>query len=224
MSDGGHRRLNQPELDLLEAAFHQGSRDAATALSSWIERAAVVEFDSLEQRPIEQATSLLEAGDRPICACSTDVNGPIRTEFLLAFDDASGMRLTDLLLDQSPDTEGGGGDPGGRQHEWSEMAVSAALETTNILACAYLNALVRRFAGDGASVELIPSPPQFKRDFADSLLQFAVMGQAIAWDHVLVARTRFEVAGEAVDWRLLFVPAAETMSLLFDWLSGTEEC
>ncbi len=40
------------------------------------------------------------------------------------------------------------------------------------------------------------------------------MGQAIAFDQVILAQTRFEIDGDPVNWTLLFVPDAESMSRL----------
>jgi chemotaxis protein CheC len=109
-----------------------------------------------------------------------------------------------MLLDQ----------PQGPTAEWTEMATSAALETTNILCCAYLNSLSRSFSKPSESPTLLPAPPKFSRDFAESLLQFALMGQAIASDQVILTRTTFEIDATPVNWTLLFVPDAESMSLL----------
>jgi membrane-anchored protein YejM (alkaline phosphatase superfamily) len=44
------------------------------------------------------------------------------------------------------------------------------------------------------------------------------MGQIVATDHVLLARTKFHIAGVPVDWTLLLVPDAESMSRLGELL------
>ena len=49
----------QAQLAALESAFHQGSADASQALAKWIGKPSVVEIDSLEQLPLEEATDLL---------------------------------------------------------------------------------------------------------------------------------------------------------------------
>jgi chemotaxis protein CheY-P-specific phosphatase CheC len=102
------------------------------------------------------------------------------------------------------------------------MAASAVLETTNILCCAYLNSLVQTFSHSDDSTALLPTPPKFSRDFAESLLQFALMGQAVASDQVIVARTRFEIDAVPVHWTLLFVPDAQSMSRLPGLLPGDD--
>ena len=70
--------------------------------------------------------------------------------------------------------------------------------------------------------ELLPSPPKFSRDFAGSLLEFALMGQAIASDQVLVVRTKFEIDATPLNWTLLLVPDAETVLRLPELLTGGE--
>ena len=60
----------------------------------------------------------------------------------------------------------------------------------------------------------MPSPPRFSRDFAASLVQFALMGQAVQSDHALLARTRFLIDGDPVSWTLLLIPDSPSMSVL----------
>ena len=199
------------QLTWLETALHRGSGDASDALGKWIGKPSVIEIDSLHQLPLEEATGVLAAGDKPVCFCSAEIKGLLTGEMILTFDDASGLALADMLQDQ----------PQGTAQEWTEMATSAALETANILCCAYLNSLSRSFAAAGDS-GLLPTPPRFSRDFAESLLQFAVMGQASASDHVLLAQTRFEIAAVAIDWTLLFVPDAASMARLRELLPGDD--
>ncbi len=212
MTDPSNNLLNATQLAALKLSFHQGSEEASRALAKWIGKPSVVEIDSLEQLPLEEATSLLAEGDEPICFCSAEMNGLLTGELILAFDDASGLALADMLLDQ----------PQGTTDEWTEMATSAALETTNILCCAYLNSLSGSFSGASELSELLPSPPTFSREFAACLLEFALMGQAMASDQVILARTRFEIDGTPVNWILLFVPDAQSMLRLPELLSGRE--
>jgi hypothetical protein len=88
------------------------------------------------------------------------------------------------------------------------------LETTNILGCAYLNSLSERLSASSQVVTLIPSPPSFRRDFPQCLLEFALMGQAIEFDQVIVAQTRFMAQNNPLQWKLLFIPDADSMTRL----------
>ena len=201
--------LTKPQLEAFQAVLHEGTANASQALNHWINRHATITLDSVAQLPLQEATTVLGVAEEPICFCVAQMKGRLTGQLILAFDDASGLALADMLLDQPP----------GTASEWLEMETSAALETANILCCAYLNALSRVFgaAGPGSS-ELIPSPPQFSRDFAESLIEFALMDQIVATDHVLLARTQFHIDGSPVDWTLLVVPDAKSMSTLRELL------
>ena len=211
MTDPYPHRLHAQQLAAIEKAFSAGAADASRALARWIGRPCTVETDSLEQMPLEEATGVLSAGDEPLCFCATEIEGPLRGEMMLAFDDVSGWALSDLVQGEQP----------GTATEWTEMATSAALETTNILCCTFLNSLIRHLSA-GDSESLLPTPPMFRRDFAESLLQFALMGQAVASDHILLAHTRFEIDDVPVRWTLLFVPDAESLERLPSMLSDAD--
>ena len=202
--------LNEFQLTSLQASLHQGSASASETLAKWIGKPAVIEIDSLEQLPLEDATGTLADGDQPICYCSMTIQGVFTCEMILVFDDASGLALADMLLEQ----------PRGTTQSWTELATSAALETTNILCCAYLNSLSERFSDVQSSTELVPQPPRFNREFAESLMQFALMSQAMEFDNVILAKTRFTIDKTPVNWTLLFVPDAETMSRFSQWLGS----
>lgn len=208
--------MNEPltpsQLDKLSRSLHLGADKASEAMAIWLNVPSLVEFDSVEQSLIGDAVSLLGRGDETLCFCSMELTGTLTGHVILAFDDASGLSLSDLLLDR----------PASTATEWAELETSAALETANIIGCAYLNAMSETLIStDGQNVSLLPSPPTFRRDFAESLLQAAVMGQAMVSDFVVVARARFQIRGEQLNWHLLFVPDAESMLRLNEILSET---
>ena len=53
-------------------------------------------------------------------------------------------------------------------------------------------------------------------------MEFALIGQVTVSDLLIVARTRFAVDAKPVNWTLLFVPDAMSMSRLPDLLSDDE--
>ena len=201
--------LDSRQLETFGRFLHESADDTSHALSRWIGRPSNVRFDSVEQFALDEATGVLGSGEEPICFCVADMHGRLSGHIILAFSDASGFALADLLLDQPP----------GTAREWGELEISAALETTNVLGCTYLNTLLRQLpATDGSPDELLPSPPRFGRDFAESLIQFALMDQVVSDATVVLARVRFEVDGEPVDWTLLLVPDASSMVALSGFL------
>jgi len=84
------------------------------------------------------------------------------------------------------------------------MEKSALTETGNILGCAYMNAVARLINQD-----LVPSAPYFVHDFAASVIQQALISQAITSDKALICRTGFHREGEQLDWWVMFLPTQE---------------
>jgi chemotaxis protein CheC len=212
LNDQNIEILNRQQLAALETLLQRGAQNASSMLAKWMGKPSVVEIASLEQLSIEDAAELLNAEDRPMCFCTSEIKGLLTGELILAFDDDSGLELADILQEQSV----------GTSTQWTEMAVSAAMETTNILACSYLNSIATSFAGTTGSTECLPSPPRFSRDYAASLLEFAVMGQAISGDRIILAKTRFEIGGTLANWTLLLIPDAPSMARLAVLLSPTD--
>jgi chemotaxis protein CheC len=203
--------LSDAQLLALTIVLRHGEDEASAALAKWLDRPARVAIEQVEQLPLAEATAVLGAPDSPLCACAMALHGRLTGQLLLVCDDASGLALADLLL----------GHPVGTATAWGEVEQSAALETTNIIGCAYLNALVHFFrASEGIPCELVPSPPRFARDFAASLLQFALMNQAMASDVVFLTRTEFCIEGAPVNWNLLFVPDPDSLATLRDLLTA----
>jgi chemotaxis protein CheC len=149
---------------------------------------------------------------------------------LLVFEDSSGLALSDLLMHQAV----------GTTKEWGDLQESAAKETTNIVGCAYVNALashlprprsaLSRKQSDAELVEtptdgdLVPTPPSFVHEFAGSLLEFAFMEQAIELDQVFVIRSELSAlaSGLRLDWTLLYIPSRASRQALLDSLLELE--
>lgn len=196
--------LTAPQLTALTDLFRIGALEATTALSRWLGRPARMTVERVEQLPLHDATEVLGDSEAPIAACVMAMHGRITGQLILAFDDDSGLSLADLLLEQPP----------GTSTTWGEIERSAAQETANIVGCAYLNALSRSFHDAAQTHEVLPTPPHFTHDYAQSLLQFALMNQAAASDVVFLTDTQFHIDGSPVNWNLLFIPDAGCVATL----------
>ena len=122
---------------------------------------------------------------------------------ILTFDEENGRQLAASLLMKEV----------GSEPEWSALEQSALCETGNILGCAYMNALTRLI-----DQKLVPSPPYFIQDYAASVLQQALMAQAMASDKVLICRTSFHREGENLDWNVFFIPTGAMRAAMEDAL------
>lgn len=203
-------QLSDRQLQHLELAFRSGADDASSAMAKWLGVPSLMTIESVEQQPTTEAMGLLGEEGEVVCFCVMSLHGSLSGNLVLSFDDASGLSLADLLLNQ----------PSGTSTEWTDVEQSAALESHNIIGCAYLNTLAREIPYDDSELELIPGPPSFHRDFAESLMQSAVMSQAAMSETVFVAKARFELREQPLSWTMLLIPDAASMSSLQHLLAG----
>ena len=198
----------------LRTIFDRGAEEASAALSKWLGVPATLRTTDVDEVDLADASELLGPADGLVAACSMELVGRISGQLLLVFEDRSGLALADLLLRQ----------PAGTARTWGELERSAANETANIVGCAYLNSLASQLPRSDeepadADATILPSPPSFRHEFAGSLLEFALMEQALKFDRLLLVKTRFEAEERDLDWWLLLVPSGESLEWLASALS-----
>ena len=202
-------QLTDSHLRHLEGAFHAGADQASAAMAVWLGVPSLIVIESLSQVPLADAPDLCGDPDTTLCQCAMSLDGSLQGQLVFTFDDRSGLSLTDLLLNH----------PIGTARDWGEVEQSAALESANIIGCAYLNSLADEISQMVPTIrELIPSPPAFQRDFAESLFQSLFISQATITNTVFLAKARFEIRGQPVNWLLLLVPDAGSLEVLREQL------
>jgi len=218
--------LTGAQRHLLRMIFDRGAEAASHALSKWLGEEVHLVVSEVELVELAQTAELLGPADSLVAACTMGLAGRLTGLILLVFEDRSGLALVDLLMHQ----------PVGTTTTWGEIEQSAAKETTNIVGCAYVNALAIHLPGIVAPAldhaerteisggELVPTPPTFVQEFAGSLLQFALMEQALELDQVLLIHSEFGVGkkGLNLNWTLLFIPSRDSLHELAASLARLE--
>lgn len=179
------------KLAVLHQLFASATHDASAAMCRWTDGLITLTLDEVREIALEHVCSELNLGDDLLTMVVLTLEGEIGGDMILTFDEVNGRQLVASLL----------GRPVGESVEWSELEKSALTETGNILGCAYMNALTRLI-----DAELVPSAPYFLQDYGASVLQQALLAQAVCGDKVLVCRTGFHQQGEELNWRVVFVP------------------
>ena len=205
------QQLTNSQLRQLAPAFHRGASEASAALAQWLTARTTMTIDSIAQCHLELATGELGESDTPICMCLMEMEGTLTGHMLLAFDDASGLAIANLLVPRSPEMAA----------NWGEVEISCVLETMNIAGSAYLNGIAEDLSVRSSQlVELLPSPPRFLRDYAESLLQASFMDQALAAAKVVFAKARFDMSGQPVRWTFLLIPDPASLKRLSELLAA----
>ena len=201
--------LTPSQLRMLQIIFAKGAEDASRTLSKWLRSGVRLSVDAVEQVPLRVATGMLGPDDSMVIACAMGLTGKLRGTLVVAFEQESGLALADILM----------GRPLGTSRQWGELERSAALETTNIVGCAYLNSLSSHLPDSCGPGEMIPSPPELHQDFAASLLETLLMEQALVSDQVLVIRSQFTRDQTQLCWHLMLVPDLESLGQVVGALS-----
>ena len=198
----------------LTNAFHRGAAESSMALGRWLSTDVALSVDTVDQCPLDTAISVLGAGETPVCVAVMEMQGTLTGHMLLAFEDSSGLAIPDLLLSREA----------GTSSEWGDVEISCVLETMNIAGSAYLNGVAHDLKEQSRqSIELIPSPPTFHRDFAECVLESAFMDQALSLNDVVFARTRFDLAGAPLRWTFLLIPDPASLETLSRILIGIHD-
>lgn len=196
-------RYPNPKLEVLHQLFSSATHDASAAMCRWTNGLITLSLDEVREIPLEAICSELKIEDDLLTMVVLSLEGDLGGAMVLTFDNHNGRQLVASLLGREVDEDG----------PWSELEKSALTETGNILGCAYMNALTRLI-----DRELVPSAPYFIQDYGASVLQQALMVQAMTSDQVLICRTGFHREGEELNWSVLFVPTAQMREAMEDAL------
>jgi len=182
-----------------ELVFAPAIEKASSAMCAWTNGEVSLALDEVREVAVEEVAETLDLTDELSTMVMLAVGGDMGGQLILTFDRDNACRLIGSLLNRDVELD----------QEWGELETSALQETGNILGSAYLNAITaltgRRFW---------PTPPMVIEDYAMSVVEQAVMTQALIEDRVLLCRTRFTRLGERVEWNLIFVPSPELLLLL----------
>lgn len=183
---------NNSRAAALEPVFAAATHEASTAMCRWTNGEIQLSLDEVVEVSLDRVTQALELGDDLLTMVALDLLSDSGTVILLIFDEVNGRQLASTLLGQpcQPNTE------------WSELEKSALTETGNILGCAYMNALTKLVGRP-----LVPSPPYFIQDYGASVVEQALLAQAMESDTVLLCRTGFHRRNEELNWHVLFLPS-----------------
>jgi chemotaxis protein CheC len=187
------------KLAVLNQLFTSATQNASIAMSRWTSGQITLSLDEVREVELDVLPTALDIGDDLLTMVVLTLDGEMGGQLILTFDDVNGRQLAASLLNRDVNA-----DP-----EWSPLEESALKETGNILGCAYLRSLA-----EVIDTELVPSPPYFVQDYGASVLEQAVMAQAMASDRALICRTSFRRQGEVLSWDVFFVPTESLLSSL----------
>lgn len=184
----------QLESPNLTSMFASATANASAAISKWSGGRVTLDFDELIKTQIECVAQTLGHMDDLVLAITTFVEkqtGETCGQLTWTLDERAGRQLAAAILHREIDTS----------ESLSALEESALKETGNILSSAYLNEIAKR-----CQIQLKPSIPHLSNDFATSIIQQAVLPQAIESDSAMISKTVFKFDQQQLNWNLLFLP------------------
>lgn len=178
--------------EMLRPLFAAATHEASGAMCRWTSGLITLTLEEVLELPLDQVPSELGLPEELLTMVVLSVESEPGSVLILTFDEENARQLAAALTGRV------------RHHdpEWDELEISALSETGNILGCAYMNALTRL-----TGQVWMPSPPYFVRDYFASVMEQALVEQAMNSDFTLICRTGFHREGENLNWHVLFIPS-----------------
>ncbi len=181
-------------IERLKQIVAAATEHASVALTKWTKGRVTLAINEIRDDVVEVIWPQLNVSDELQTVVALGIEGSAEGQIVLIFDEVHGRELANCLVGRESRHDG----------EWDDVEQSAVMETGNIFCSAYLSELSRQIEQD-----FRPSPPLFLQDFGASVVEQALMVQAMHSDRVVVCESRFEFNQKVVDWSVLFVPSVE---------------
>ena len=139
------KKLDPLHLDALKEVSNIGAGHAATALSELAHQTILIDVPVIEVKPLGEVLAALAGPSQKVACVAVGLSGDIKGESLLLFTEQDAVVFSNRVL--------------GREESIKPVALgqleeSALKETSNILTCAYMNAL-----GIMLGVMVLPTAP-----------------------------------------------------------------
>ena len=196
--------LGEVELDALKELGNMGVGKAATSLSQMLGKmidmsvpvASIVKIQDLHKviDPEKMVAGVVTALD--------DVENGQAGFLYINFPESSSIKLAEILLGDSSD---------------EEMVDSTLMEIGNILSSAFCDAIAEMLG-----IVLIPTPPNFAKDYAVAVIDAIVSQLAEKSDYVVVFETNLEESEDEIEILVMLIPNERFVNYIFQLLGMVE--
>lgn len=192
--------LGEFKLDVLKEIGNIGAGNAATALSTLLNRPIDMAVPQVELLPFESVADAVGGAEQVVIAIYFRVEGdaPGHLFFMLECQPAKQL-LSQLMNVQSQD-----------EYSFTDIETSALCEIGNILCGSYLSSLA-----DFTSLSMSPTVPQLAIDMAGAVLNYGLIQYGQMGDSALLIDTKFLGGSEEIQGTFFFIPDPESYRKIF---------
>ncbi|KPU28194.1 chemotaxis protein CheY [Caloranaerobacter sp. TR13] len=198
--------LNIMLLDVLKEIGNIGSGNAATALSSIINKKIDMNVPQVKILDFDEVANVLGGAEKPVAGIYFEMNGDIKGNIMFILDIDSARCLLNLLFKNNNESR-----------EFTDMDMSALSEVGNILAASYINSLSML-----SNMVLKISVPSIAIDMAGAILSVPAIQFGYISDKVLFIETQFKEGNNLVTGNLFLIPELDSFETMLKKLGVVE--
>lgn len=170
------KKITPDQIDALREIASVGSGHAATSLSELLSEKVMVRVPKVLLGSIKDVINKIAAPDEPVWSVFMYFLGDLTGRTLLIYPVKDAEYLLDLMAPDNKD---------------EDYRVSVMKEVSNILSCAYMNAL-----GEMVGLLILPSVPGMVVDLAGAILSSVVLEFSEEKDFVVCLESEFYIAAK----------------------------
>ncbi len=194
--------FNTIQIDALREVSNIGAGHAATALSDMTGQKVLINVPVIAVDDLATIFKKTAGPDQPVVGVLIGLTGDINGRTLLLFAEGEAFRFCESLLRR----------PTGSVSGLSDIERSALNETSNILTCAYMNALA-----DLLGMMVVPSTPELLYDTAEAVLRQVGARTAPGGEIVVSIKNEFTFIDQGLKLLgyFLLLPDADSLQSIF---------
>ena len=192
------------EVEKLQQIKKIGDKSAKQAVVSLSELLGTdVEMDVTSANLISLTSIPQLVGNKEMVGLYSHFSGTISGTMLFLLTTESVNQLSDVMLADFADEE--------TDEMFTEMQKSVVIEIGNIVTSSFVDTWANTF-----SIELSHNTPVFGYDFADSIIDHALIKAADSGDFVIMFKNKFCVIGMDINFTILMFPDPDKLQNVFD--------
>lgn len=193
------QKISDVDYDMLKECGNVGVGNAATALSSMLNKKVEINIPETKFVPIERFSDELGGPEAIVEAIYIEILGDLKGESLFVFPEKGAFELIDLMMGQEI----------GTTKEMGESENSAIMEMANIVMGAYLSSLATMI-----DMKILPSPPHTASDMVQALVDSILAKFSDRSDEILIVKEKLNVDGHDINGTFVIILTDESLKKL----------
>lgn len=192
-------KLNDMLIDVLREVGNIGSGNAATALSTMINKKVDMNVPQIKVLEFKEVLDVLGDAEEPVVGIYFGLEGDLEGNIMFVLDMESSKNLVNMLFGR---TDGG-------ELELNEMDMSALSEVGNILSASYANSLSMM-----TGLALKVTVPSICVDMAGAVISVPAIQFGITGDHAIFIETQFLQDENQIEGDIFLIPEVDSFEKL----------